>query len=378
MTGHFFLFGTLCHPPLLARVLEDAPSLTCAATLADHAVLRATAGVPLLMSVPGEQAQGLFLTTDAAGAARLELYREPYADILQTVRVQTADGPVRAQTFLPAPDHPAPDGPWSLAEWVPREAAATIEAVAEHLDVARRFAPDLRHARHAMTLVRADSSLRARATPAPATLRRAARREDLHIVQQRRPYAHFFSVEEADLRFRRFDGSFSPQVTRAGFVMGDAVSVLPYDPATDRVMVVEQFRFGPHLRGDPNPWCLEPVAGRIDPGETPEGAARREALEEADLHIDRLLPIARCYPSPGAITEYLCMFLGLTPLDPASEGIGGAASEAEDIRSHVLPFDRLMALIAGGEVENGPLLTSALWLALHRSELRASSERLRE
>ena len=66
-------------------------------------------------------------------------------------------------------------------------------------------------------------------------------------------------------------------VTRAAFVSGDAVTVLPYDPLRDRVLVVEQFRAGPQARGDAQAWQMEAIAGRIDPGETPEasGAAAR-------------------------------------------------------------------------------------------------------
>ena len=48
---------------------------------------------------------------------------------------------------------------------------------------------------------------------------------------------------------------------------------------------------------------LEPVAGVIDPGETPEDAARREAAEEARLTLGELLPVAEYYPSPGALAE---------------------------------------------------------------------------
>ena len=43
-----------------------------------------------------------------------------------------------------------------------------------------------------------------------------------------------------------------------------------HDPVRDRVLVVEQFRMGPYARGDRHPWQLEPIAGRIDGGESAE------------------------------------------------------------------------------------------------------------
>ncbi len=373
MSHCFFLFGTLRHRPLLERVL-GGPADTCAATLPGHAVMRAAGqSFPILVADPGATADGVLLRTDDAGAARLRLYEEGYEYALRDVRVQTAAGPVAAQVFA-ADDSPLQaEAPWSLDVWAARYAPATVEAVDEVLDLARNFTPAVQQARYPMVLVRADSALRARANPAPATLRRTPQAEDLCVDTLRRPYAWFFGVEEADLRFRRFDGGLSPRVTRAGFVVGDAVTVLPYDPVTDRVMLVEQYRFGPHLRGDPNPWSLEPIAGRIDPGEDPETAARRESTEEAGLTLRQLCPVARCYPSPGAVTEYIFMYVGLADLSAADEGVGGAEAEAEDIRAHVIGFDRLMALVSSGEAENGPLLATAFWLALHRAELRANT-----
>ena len=53
--------------------------------------------------------------------------------------------------------------------------------------------------------------------------------------------------------------------------------MLPYDPATGDVLLVEQFRAGPLLRGAPDAWTLEPVAGIIDPGEDAI-AAHQQAL----------------------------------------------------------------------------------------------------
>lgn len=216
-----------------------------------------------------------------------------------------------------------------------------------------------------------DTALRARAAqPVPARLRRQPDATDVEIVSRSEPYARFFAVEEQDLRFRRFDGQMSAPVRRAAFISGDAVTVLPYDPVRDRVLVVEQFRFAPHARGDANPWQLEAIAGRIDPGETPEEAAIREGQEEAGLRLDRLVPIAGYYPSPGAFAEYLYTYLALVDLPDSAAGLFGLACEAEDIRAHLVSFDQLMALCASGEIGNAPLLLSALWLARHRDSLR--------
>lgn len=217
-----------------------------------------------------------------------------------------------------------------------------------------------------------DEAHRTRAGRAmPSTVRRNPARGDIKVVSRSEPYARYFALEEQNLRFRRFDGTMSEPVLRAAFVSGDAVTVLPYDPHRDRVLLVEQFRFGPHARGDANPWQLEVIAGRIDQGEAPEAAAVRESQEEAGLLIEKLLPIAGYYPSPGAVTEYLYSYLALVDLADSTSGIFGLAAEAEDIRAHLVSFDHLMALCASGELSSGPTLLSALWLAGQRPGLRA-------
>lgn len=183
-------------------------------------------------------------------------------------------------------------------------------------------------------------------------------------------HAGFFALDLWQLRHRRFDGGMSPLLTREVFVAGDAVTVLPYDPVRDRVLVVEQVRMGPLGRGDPLPWQLEAIAGRIDPGETPEEAARREAIEEAGLELGRLETVAEYYPTPGAVTEYLYSYVALCDLPDDVAGVFGAAEEAEDIKGHLLSFCQLVELMTAGEIGNAPLLLTVLWLQRERGRLR--------
>ena len=138
----------------------------------------------------------------------------------------------------------------------------------------------------------------------------------------------------------------------------------------DRVVVVEQFRAGPMARGDAECWQIEAIAGRVDGGETPLAAARREAVEEAGLVLDRLIEVARYYPSPGAVSEFLYSYVAVTDLPDGVAGVFGVAGEAEDIRGHLISFDRLMDLVASGEVQNAPLILTALWLQRERARLR--------
>jgi ADP-ribose pyrophosphatase len=183
-------------------------------------------------------------------------------------------------------------------------------------------------------------------------------------------HAGFFGLDLWRLQHRRFDGRMSPPLVREVFVMGDAVTVLPYDPVRDRVLLIEQMRMGPLGRGDTLPWQLEAIAGRIDPGETPEEAARREAVEEAGLVLGALEKVAEYYPTPGAVTEYLYSYVALCDLPDGVAGVFGAAEEAEDIKGHLVGFDRLIDVMAAGEIGNAPLLVTVLWLQRERARLR--------
>lgn len=249
------------------------------------------------------------------------------------------------------------------------ESAALERALAEDILAAMGQVPAERLlARRGPMLVRAASRLRALAEGAPTGMRLAA--GTVAEEPRRIRHAGFFAVEELELRFRRFDGAMSPLVRREVFVGCDAITLLPWDPLRDRVLLVEQMRVAPLVRGEANPWQIEAVAGRIDPGETPEEAARREALEEAGLAVGKLVKAAEYYPTTGAFSEYIYSYIGLCDLPDDAAGVHGVPGEAEDIRGHLLPFAEAMARARAGEFTCAPLLLSLLWLDGAREGLR--------
>ena len=183
-------------------------------------------------------------------------------------------------------------------------------------------------------------------------------------------YRGFFSVEEHDLTYQKFNKEQSNVVTRSTLVSSDAVIILPYDPVNDRILLIEQFRAGPYVKGDQNPWVLEPIAGLVDKGETPESAGVREAQEEAHLEIKGLELVARSYPSPGISTEFFHQYIGIVELLDSSNLIAGLSSENEDIRSHVFEYEQFFEIIESGKAKVGPLILLGLWLSKNRNRLR--------
>lgn len=371
----FFFYGTLCHAPLLAAVLGRDVAMV-EAVLPDHAVnWVADHAFPMIRPAPGAMARGVVVRgLDATDAARLDFYEGGFDYDTREVLAEADGAPIAARVYFAATDRLRPGAPWVLADWVARHGAVAVRAAGRFMDGFGRVPAAEAWKRYHAILVSAAAAERA-GQGAPTTRRLRAGAGDVELIARAEPYAAFFSVEEYDLRHRRFAGGMSAPLRRAVFLSGDAATVLPYDPRRDRVMLIEQFRAGPFGRGDAQPWMLEPIAGRIDPGETPEQAIRREAQEEAGLTLGALETVGAYYPSPGMLAEYLYSYVGLADLPDAVPRLGGLVDEHEDIRTHLLSFAELMALIGTGEVQVGPLLLSAWWLAANRERLRAGRER---
>ncbi len=179
----------------------------------------------------------------------------------------------------------------------------------------------------------------------------------------------YFRIDRLHLTHDRFDGGIMPRFTREVLERGHAAAVLPYDPLTDHVLLIEQFRPGPVLTQDSQPWLIEIIAGIIDAGESPEQVAAREAQEEAGCVLEELLHVQECYVSPGCNSEFCTIYVGRANLDGAG-GTFGLSNEHEDIRTHVLHLDEAIEWLELGRIRTAPAIIALQWLARHRKTLR--------
>ncbi len=194
-----------------------------------------------------------------------------------------------------------------------------------------------------------------------------ARDDRIEVIEKTTPFQGYFRIDRYRLRHRKFDGGWTDVMSREIFERGHAAAVLLYDPARDRVVLIEQFRPGAYAAGMA-PWLIEVVVGIIEPGETPEDVVRREAVEEAGCTVSDLHLIGRYLASPGGSSESLTLYCGR--IDSAGAGgIHGLDHEHEDIR--VLPLDRQAALerLAAGEISNLFTVAALQWLALNHTEI---------
>lgn len=370
-----FFYGTLRNRVVLDAVLgHDGAGLELTpARLADHGVYRlAGTTYPVILPLSGATAEGVLIAgLSSSDMDRIWFYEDDAEYGLTEIAIETDAGPVQARAFIAAMAEARTDGPWSLDAWEAEDKGLMAEVTRDFMALMGTMPHAAAEALYVPIYQRHQARRNARAV-APATLRRDPAPGDVRIVERTARIDEFHAFVDIRYAHAGFGGGVIGPILRSGIVSGDVVTVLPYDPATDRVLVVEQVRTGPIMRADPRPWVLETVAGRIDPGESPELAAARETEEEAGVSANRLIQISAYYSTPGTSSEHVTAYVALCDL-PDRGGLAGVAHEAEDIRTHVLPFAELEALIASGEVNTGPLLMSAWWLGPRRQALRAGA-----
>lgn len=97
------------------------------------------------------------------------------------------------------------------------------------------------------------------------------------------------------------------EIKRAIVHHGGSAVMMPVDERS-RILLVRQYRL------PAKQYLWELPAGRLDPGETPMQAARRELIEETGYRAKKWKKIAEFYASPGFLAEKMTVFLatGLT------------------------------------------------------------------
>jgi ADP-ribose pyrophosphatase len=188
------------------------------------------------------------------------------------------------------------------------------------------------------------------------------------ILERRRLHDGFAALDLVKLRHERFDGGWSPPLERELWCQRAAVVILPYDPVSDRVVLIEQFRAGA-IEAAAGAWLIEAPAGLCEPGETPRAVARRELFEECGLEAGRLEKICVYRSSPGSTTEAVTAFIAEVTA-PAAAAIHGQAAEHEDILAHPLPAEEAFCRLHDGRITAVTAIVPLLWLETHRARLR--------
>jgi len=131
-----------------------------------------------------------------------------------------------------------------------------------------------------------------------------------------------------------------------------AAGVVLVDPAPDRgILLLYRHR----VINDT--WGWEIPAGRIDDGETPAEAARREAREEVGWEPATLEPLITYQHSSGSTDGRFSLFVGRDP-----RHIGPPTDASESDRIEWFRPDAVRGLIRSGAITDGLALTALLWV----------------
>ena len=206
------------------------------------------------------------------------------------------------------------------------------------------------------------------------SMQKSIKPHDIQLKQKTVMWEHprkVFTVAQIDYTMPVFGSSQRYSVTRTVVEKQSASIVLPYDPVSDQVVLIEQVRPTSVCAESGEPSFFEFCAGLVDAGESADEAAIRELKEESGLSASHVEKVSQYWASPGWTTEIIHFFCAC--VDSASlVEVCGKSSESETMRVFCVPADTLFYDLDQGKLDNGGLLIGALWLARHRDRLRRS------
>jgi nudix-type nucleoside diphosphatase (YffH/AdpP family) len=172
----------------------------------------------------------------------------------------------------------------------------------------------------------------------------------------------WYLLKKTIFDFRRADGSWQRQ-QRETYDRGNGATVLLYQLATRRVVLVRQFRFPAYVNGHDG-MLVEAPAGLLDQA-TPEQRIRAEVEEETGYRVGEASKVFEAFMSPGSVTEKLYFFVAEYDAGSKVGDGGGLEDEGEDIEVLELDFDEAMAMIRRGEICDGKTIMLMQYAALH-------------
>src|SRR6266478_6448169 len=120
----------------------------------------------------------------------------------------------------------------------------------------------------------------------------------------------------------------------------------PQDPD---IIFERQYR---HAAGQ---FLIELPAGRVEPGEAPLTAAKREMIEETGYRAKRWTLLTKYFASPGFLGEWMQIYLARDIRDGIS-----TPEPDENIEVFRLPLSEALALIAANKIHDGKTLISLM------------------
>ena len=112
-------------------------------------------------------------------------------------------------------------------------------------------------------------------------------------------------------------------------------------------------------------FLIELPAGRVEPGEAPLTAAKREMIEETGYRAKRWTLLTKYFASPGFLGEWMQIYLARDIRDGVSQ-----PEDDEQIEVFRLPLSEALALVAANKIHDGKTL---IGLMLYDAARRSGS-----
>lgn len=173
-------------------------------------------------------------------------------------------------------------------------------------------------------------------------------------------FNEFFRVERARVRWEQFEGRMGEEHTRYVIRRGESVGIVPVCEKTERVVLVNQFRY-PAAGKAFDGYLWEIPAGMVDEGESPEKTARRELLEEIGVCGKVLNPLISFFLSPGALDEKFHLFWTKVPDCMHLSPIGGNRRESENLQVRLFNRETLIGMIKQNLIQDAKTIASLLF-----------------
>ena len=144
------------------------------------------------------------------------------------------------------------------------------------------------------------------------------------------------------------------------FDFPDWVNVVPVT-SDGRLVLIRQYR---HAVGE---YCIEIPGGSTDPRqkELPEGAARRELIEETGYEPQSLIHIGTQQPNPALISNRLWSYVALGCEKKFEQNL----DEFEDIEVMTHTVEETLAMIKDGQIKHS-MVIAAIYLALPHLKIK--------
>ena len=160
--------------------------------------------------------------------------------------------------------------------------------------------------------------------------------DNVDVIDRERMYeGKVFSVDRERVKLPH-----GPTVTLDVVRHSRSAVIIPV-PEPGHVVLIRQYRHAVHA------WLWEVPAGSVDPGESPEAAARRECHEEIGQVPETVVRLGALYPTPGYCDEEM-VFFRVSGLSDPTEAAAVDEDEHFEVRTFTLREARDM--VRRGEI----------------------------